>query len=58
MTAPDPDLSTAADPPDAAPAIEPVVPDPVVPDPVVRGAVTIVEGEATLVDGARAEAGR
>ena len=49
MTAPDPDLSTAADPPDAAPAIEPVVPDPVVPDPVVRGAVTIVEGDNLAV---------
>ena len=58
MTAPDPDLSAAADPPDAAPhaapAIdpvvpEPVVPEPVVPDPVVRGAVTIVEGDNLAV---------
>ena len=60
MTAPDPDLSTAADPPDAAPhAIEPVVPEPVVPEPVVpepvvpepvvRGAVTIIEGDNLAV---------
>ncbi|WP_373695288.1 DNA-methyltransferase [Microbacterium maritypicum] len=49
VTAPDPDLSAAADPPDAAPAIEPVVPEPVVTDPVVRGAVTIVEGDNLAV---------
>ncbi|WEF20580.1 DNA-methyltransferase [Microbacterium maritypicum] len=50
VTAPDPDLSTAADPPDAAPhAIEPVVPEPVVPEPVVRGAVTIIEGDNLAV---------
>ena len=55
MTAPDPDLSTAADLPAAAPDAVPVtVPDPAVPDPVVSGAVVpgaVVPGAVTIVEG-------